>query len=168
MVSGKWEVGKYLLVNEISMRLILFYFFGLLCIIKVDAQTASKSYGKIEVTITKEKKRKGPIYCKVEIQQAFTSGDSAWVQRTNKQINNQLLSLRKCKKGIYLVLAQFVIYKEGIFSDVRALSNVGFGMEEAVIKALKKALHPWQPAVGRRVKSYRTSIINVPLSDDEH
>jgi periplasmic protein TonB len=178
-VSGKWkvgneggEVGKFLLVKEISMKVFLLYIFGLLCIINVDAQTATKSYGKIAVTITKEKKRKGPIYCKVEIEQAFTGGDSSWIAQTEKSINEALLAYREIKKGVYIVVAQFVLDKVGNLSDVRALSNVGYGMEEAVMRALKKGKGPrWEPAKpgeGILIKPYRKSIVTVPLSDDEN
>jgi protein TonB len=141
----------------------------LLCIIKVDAPTPTKSYGKIAVTITKEKKRKGPIYCKVEIHQAFIGGDSSWIAATEKSINQALLAYSEIKKGIYIVVAQFVLDKEQNLSDVRPLSNVGYGMEEAVIKGLHKKGPMWQTTLqeGRQVKAYRTSIIAVPLSDDK-
>jgi periplasmic protein TonB len=150
------------------MRILLLVVFGLLYVANVDAQTATKSYGKIAVTITKEKKRKGPIFCKVEIQQAFNGGDSTWIAQIEKSINQALLACREIKKGIYIVVAQFVLDREGSLSDLRPLSNVGYGMEEAVIKGLRKKGPMWQPTLqeGRQVKSYRTSIITVPLSVD--
>jgi uncharacterized protein (DUF2141 family) len=149
------------------MRKLLISIFVLICFTDGEAQKATNSYGKIAVAITKEKKPKR-IYSKVEIQSAFPRGDTDWVQKVERQINQQLLSLKRIKKGKYLVSVQFVVDKNGDFSDIRSLTNYGYGMEEAVLRVLKKGSF-WRPALqreGRQIKSYRTSIITMPLSEE--
>ena len=46
--------------------------------------------------------------------------------------------------------------KTGAISDVKGLSNKGYGMEEEAVKVIKKG-PSWEPAVqnGRKVKAYR-------------
>lgn len=44
------------------------------------------------------------------------------------------------------VMIQFVVEKDGSITDVRALTNLGHGAEEAAIKAIKKSPN-WSPAM---------------------
>ena len=55
-----------------------------------------------------------------------------------------------------MVMVQFVVDKEGRVTDIKPLTKFGFGMEEEVIRILKKS-PPWIPAIqfGRSVKAYR-------------
>ena len=51
---------------------------------------------------------------------------------------------------------QFIVDKEGNISDVKSLTDKGFGMEEEAMKIIKRG-PKWTPAVqnGRNVKAYR-------------
>ncbi len=57
--------------------------------------------------------------------------------------------------GTYNVTIQFIIDVAGNVSDVKALSGVGFGMEQEAIRVVKKS-GKWNPGIqnGREVKSY--------------
>jgi protein TonB len=59
-------------------------------------------------------------------------------------------------EGTYMVTVQFVVDKEGHITDIKPLTKFGFGMEEEVIRILKKSPQ-WVPAIqfGRNVKAYR-------------
>ena len=41
-------------------------------------------------------------------------------------------------EGTYTVYVQFVVSKDGNISDVRALTNHGYGMEEEAVRVIKK------------------------------
>lgn len=62
--------------------------------------------------------------------------------------------------GRYSVVIQFVVDREGNVSDIQALTNHGYGMEEEAIRVLKKAAK-WEPAIqnGIKVKAYRKQVI---------
>ena len=70
--------------------------------------------------------------------------------------------------GRHTVIVQFIVDKEGNVSDIQALSNVGFGMEEEAIRVLKRA-DKWEPAIqaGYKVKAYRVQRITFEVLDNE-
>lgn len=70
--------------------------------------------------------------------------------------------------GRYTVVIQFVVDKEGNVSDIKALTNVGYGMEEEAIRVLRKATK-WEPAIqnGYKVKAYRQQPITFVVETDE-
>ncbi|HET9432867.1 MAG TPA: energy transducer TonB, partial [Chitinophagaceae bacterium] len=59
-------------------------------------------------------------------------------------------------EGTYMVIVQFVVDKEGHITDIKPLTKFGFGMEEEVIRIMKKSPR-WVPAsqFGRNVNAYR-------------
>ena len=59
-------------------------------------------------------------------------------------------------EGTYTVYVQFVVSKDGSISDVKALTNHGYGMEAEAMRVIKKG-PKWVPAVqnGRQVNAYR-------------
>ena len=58
------------------------------------------------------------------------------------------------------MVVQFVVDKEGNVSDIKALTNHGYGVEEESVRVLKKA-PKWQPAMaaGFTVKAYHKQVI---------
>jgi antitoxin component YwqK of YwqJK toxin-antitoxin module len=89
----------------------------LICIASSYAQTATKSYGRVDVEIIKEKKPK-KIYTKIEIKSAFTGGDSSWIQSLEKTLNQSIPYKNGAKAGKYIVTVVFVVDKEGNMSDI--------------------------------------------------
>ncbi|MFN4314813.1 MAG: energy transducer TonB [Chitinophagaceae bacterium] len=56
-----------------------------------------------------------------------------------------------------MVSVQFIVDKDGNISDIKALTNNGYGMEAEVLRAIKKRA-VWLPsAQGVPVRPYRTS-----------
>jgi hypothetical protein len=96
------------------------------------------------------------IYEKVEIEASFLGGDSKWRQYLERNVNGQVATDNGAPEGAYTTVVQFVVDKEGNISDVRALTNHGYGMEEEAMRVIKRG-PKWNPAVqnGRQVKAYR-------------
>lgn len=114
-------------------------------------QTVSKNhYGRIEVTFTKEKRAK-KISTHVEIKYAFPGGDSAWVRSVKESIDQSMAAGKRVKKGTYMVSAKFIISRDGSLSDVVCESDPGFGMCEAVLRAIKRS-KKWTAAEPVKVK----------------
>lgn len=70
--------------------------------------------------------------------------------------------------GRHTVVIEFVVDVDGSVSDIKALSNVGYGMEDEAIRVIKKS-KKWIPAFqyDRQVKAYRSQKITFEVLNDE-
>lgn len=107
------------------------------------------------------------IFDKVEIEASFPGGDSKWRQYLERNANGQVASDNGAPEGTYTVVIQFVVDKEGNISDVKSLTNHGYGMEEEAMRVIKKG-PKWTPAVqnGRQVKAYRKQPITFQVQSE--
>lgn len=121
------------------------------------AQSVDKMYARVDVEITKEKKPKR-IYTKVAILSAFTGGDSVWIATLEKTLNQSIQYNNGAKAGKYLVSVAFITDIEGQIFDIHCINDpVGYGMEEQVVRAIKKGAK-WVPArQNGQVRPYRTT-----------
>ncbi len=69
--------------------------------------------------------------------------------------------------GRYTVVIQFVVDKEGNVSDIKALTNHGYGMEEEAMRVIKRS-PAWEPAIydGYKVKAYHKQPITFNVLDE--
>ncbi|SRR5258705_1778673 len=107
------------------------------------------------------------IFEKVDIEASFPGGDQVWIRYLEKTLDANTPTDRGAPIGIYTTLIQFVVDKDGNISDVKALTNLGYGMEEEVIRVIKKG-PKWVPASqnGRAVKAYRKQPVTFQIEDD--
>jgi len=63
---------------------------------------------------------------------------SFWENYLRKNVDTTVPIRNKAKKGTYNVIVSFIIIKDGYVADVKAETNHGYGMEEEVIRAVKK------------------------------
>ncbi len=96
------------------------------------------------------------IFDKVEIEASFPGGMDAWRKYLERNLNAEVPIKEKAPKGTYTVMIQFVVNLDGSLSDLRALTNHGYGMETEAIRAIEKG-PKWLAAIqnGRQVNSYR-------------
>ena len=143
-----------------NFKLVIFCF---VCFANSYGQTASNTYGKIDVEIIKESRKK--IYAKVEIKSAFRGGDSAWVLSIEAKLNQSSQLGKGARRGKYIVSILFIVDKIGTISDVKALTSNGYGMEAEVLRAINK-MTMWVPSSqGVPVRPYRTSSLSPLLSN---
>lgn len=92
----------------------------------------------------------------VEVEASFPGGTSAWIEYLQEVLSGFNPAERGAKPGKYTVKVRFIVMKDGSISSVTALTNHGFGMEEAVIKMIEVG-PKWNPAIqdGKLVKAYR-------------
>lgn len=112
--------------------------------------------GKQIIEEKKEDPDENKIFDKVEIEAAFPGGDSKWRRYLETNCNGQVATDNGAPEGTYTTIIQFVVDKEGNISDVRPMTNHGYGMEEEAMRVIKKG-PKWTPAIqnGRSVKAYR-------------
>jgi protein TonB len=122
-----------------------------------------------EKKVVEEKKEddENKVFEKVEIEAAFPGGDAAWRRYLEKNLQGFNPADNGAPAGNYTVYVQFIVDKEGNISDVRALTNHGYGMEDEAIKVIKKG-PKWTPAIqnGRNVKAYRKQPITFQVQEE--
>jgi hypothetical protein len=107
------------------------------------------------------------IFEKVEVEPSFPGGESEW----KKYLERNLVGVNPAEKGApngtYTVYVQFVVDLEGKISNVRALTHIGYGMEDAVINIIKKGPR-WIPAIqnGHKVKAYKKQPVNFVVASN--
>ncbi|MBS1653528.1 MAG: energy transducer TonB [Bacteroidetes bacterium] len=96
------------------------------------------------------------VFEKVEVEASFKGGEGAWRKYLERNLNANTPVDNGAPEGSYTVWVQFIVDKEGNISDVKALTNHGYGMEEEAVRVIKKG-PAWVPALqnGRNVKAYR-------------
>jgi periplasmic protein TonB len=108
------------------------------------------------------------IFQKVEIEAAYPGGDKAWIQFLQLNLDAGVPAKKRAPVGTYTVVIEFVVDKDGNISDIKSLTKHGYGMEEEVVKVLKKSPH-WKPAVqdGRKVRAYRKQPVTFQVAAEE-
>ncbi len=127
---------------------------------KVDTKTT-----KIEQSATAESIDK--VYEKLEIEPAFQNGDAGWREFLTKNLNANVPVDNGAPEGEYTCWVQFIVDKEGHLSDIKTLTNHGYGMEQEVMRILK--LSPdWIPGSnnGVSVKAYRKQPITFVIQTE--
>ncbi|HMU45758.1 MAG TPA: TonB family protein [Chitinophagaceae bacterium] len=102
----------------------------------------------------------------VEVQvQAKFIGD--WIKFLLRNLDPEVPTRNGAPPGRHTVIVQFVVDTDGNLSNIKALSKVGYGMEEEAIRVLKKATK-WEPAIqnGYKVKAYRQQPITFEVLDE--
>lgn len=120
--------------------------------------------GVVEVKKEEDENR---IFEKVEIEASFKGGESAWRKFLERNLNPNVPVDNGAPEGVYTVYVQFVVSKDGSISDVRPLTNHGYGMEGEAVRVIKKG-PSWTPAVqnGRQVNAYRKQPITFQVTND--
>jgi protein TonB len=117
--------------------------------------------------IEEKKEDENKIFEKVEIEASFKGGEGAWKKYLERNLNPNTPVDNGAPEGTYTVYVQFVVSKDGSISDVKALTNHGYGMEAEAIKVIKKG-PAWVPAVqnGRSVNAYRKQPITFQVTTE--
>jgi hypothetical protein len=107
------------------------------------------------------------IFEKVDIEAKFPGGEREWRKYLEKNLNANVPVDHGAPAGSYTVFIQFIVDKEGNISNVKALTNHGYGMEEEVVKIINKGPQ-WVPASqnGRAVKAYRKQPVTFVVAAD--
>lgn len=107
------------------------------------------------------------VFDKVEIEASFPGGDLAWRSFLERTLNASTPVDNSAPAGTYTVMIQFVVDRKGNISDIKPLTNHGYGMEKEVIRVLQKS-PKWLPAIqdGRQVNAYRRQPVTFVIIDE--
>ncbi len=134
---------------------VLFYCFSLVLLLRIQAQTINPSAISPEKEVSKTESK---IFVAVDTLGQLPATDTSWARLLAKQINPQSPVDNGAPAGVYTVVVQFITDKAGIVSDIRALTTNGYGMEEQVVRILKKG-PKWTPA-SQEKEVYRVHTYN--------
>lgn len=117
--------------------------------------------------IEEQKEDPNKIFEKVEIEASFKGGESAWRKYLERNLNPNAPIDNGAPEGTYTVYVQFVVSKDGSISDVKALTNHGYGMEKEAVRVIQKG-PAWVPAIqnGRSVNAYRKQPITFRVTSE--
>jgi len=126
----------------------------------VDENTIGEGKGVIEP----KKVEEPDIFTAVEIDAKFNGN---WVKFLTRNLNPSIPIDNGAPAGTYKIIIQFVVDLDGNLSDIKALTNYGYGMEQEAIRVVKKA-NGWEPAFqnGRHVKAYRMQPITFVVTEE--
>ncbi len=118
-----------------------------------------------QVIEAKKDEDENKVFEKVEVEASFPGGERDWRKYLERNLDANTPVENGAPEGSFTVTVQFIVDKEGNISDVKALSNHGYGMEEEAVKVIKKG-PKWVPAIqnGRNVKAYRKQPITFVVS----
>lgn len=105
---------------------------------------------------------------KPEIEARFPGGDYGWRRYLERNLDGNIPVKNKAPEGTYTVIVKFKVDKEGNLSDIKPLTNHGYGMEEEVVRLLSQGLK-WSPAYhnGKVVAAIRKQPVTfVVIADD--
>jgi hypothetical protein len=106
------------------------------------------------------------IFVKVETEASFPGGETEWRFFLERKLNASVPAQNNAPKGTYLVIIQFIVDTSGNISDIKPLTKHGYGMEEEVMRILKKG-PKWIPATqnSKPVIAYRKQPVTFYLGD---
>jgi protein TonB len=113
--------------------------------------------------IEEQKNTEPEIFRDVQVHAKFNGN---WEKFLLRYLNANVPIDNGAPVGRYKVIIEFVVDKEGKVSDLKAISNAGYGMEQEAIRVLKKS-DKWDPAIqnGYPVKAYRQQSIVFEVVD---
>lgn len=109
----------------------------------------------------------GKTYTKVEVEADYPGGIEAWKKFLIKTLNSEVPGKNHSPAGLFTVIAKFIVTKNGTVDSIAAETNNGFGIEEEVIRVIKKS-GTWTPAMqnGKPVNAYRRQPITFVVEED--
>jgi Gram-negative bacterial TonB protein C-terminal len=107
------------------------------------------------------------VHTKVEIEATFPGGATIWRNYLTRSLNGDVAAENHAPPGTYTVVVQFIVNKDGMITDIKPLTNHGFGMEDEVIRVIGKG-PKWNPAIqdGKQVKAYRKQPVTFQVMTD--
>ncbi len=106
------------------------------------------------------------IFSKVEIEASFPGGTTAWREYLEKNLKADVPAKKKAPAGTYTAIVRFIVSKDGSISDIQPETNVGYGMENEVMRVIRKG-PKWTPASqdGKKVNAYRRQPITFMITE---
>lgn len=96
----------------------------------------------------------------------FPGGNEGWIMYLQKHLKANVPIKKKAPAGSYQVIIKFIVAVDGSVLDLVSETSFGYGMEEEVIRVIKKG-PKWSPAIlkGKPVNAYRRQPVTFVISE---
>lgn len=115
---------------------------------RIKAVTADNSEQKVVTVVGRPSTRTvnsvTATGAELDVEPSFPGGAAAWYSFLSKNLDVKTAQKKGAPEGQYTVQLSVKVGKDGKLSVVKALTNHGYGMEEAAIRALEKSPY-WNP-----------------------
>jgi hypothetical protein len=107
------------------------------------------------------------LFEKVDKEAEFPGGSDGWKKYLQQNLNPNVPVDNSAPAGMYTVMVQFVVNLDGSLADIKPLTKLGYGMEQEVVRILRKS-GAWIPAIqhDRPVRAYRKQPVIFMIEDD--
>lgn len=107
------------------------------------------------------------VFAKVEIEPSFPGGMQEWRKYLERNLDASIPVKNGVRPGTYTVKVQFIVTKKGEINSLRALTKLGHGMEEEVVRVIAKG-PKWNPAKqnGHIVNAYHTQPVTFVIAEE--
>lgn len=138
----------------------------LICLVITFISTGSMAQTATEVPPPPSSDSMSKVFSKVEFEAEFPGGAASWIEFLEKHLKANVPIKKKAPAGTYRVIVRFIVSRDGTISEISAETNFGYGMEEEVIRVIKKG-PKWTPASqnGKTVNAYRRQPVTFVVSD---
>jgi hypothetical protein len=82
---------------------------------------------------------RGRKITKVDVQGNFPAEDSVWREQMAKSLSASGFVAKRARKGSYIARVGYVIAKDGSISDVRCVTDPGYGLCNEAVRLVKKS-----------------------------
>lgn len=109
------------------------------------------------------------VFTRIEKDASYPGGPEAWRKHLEKNMDGLVTVRNGAPPGNYTPIIQFMVDTDGKISDIKALTNIGYGTEDEAIRVIKKS-GKWIPAVqfGKNVKAYRKQPLTFQVIDNRN
>jgi protein TonB len=107
-----------------------------------------------------------PIFIKAEKEPEFPGGNVAWRNFLQKHLNASVPVDKGAPAGAYTVIIEFIVDEQGNISNLKSLTENGYGTEEEVLRIMQYSPN-WTPAIqnGRNVSFLRKQPVTFVITD---
>ena len=128
----------------------------------------SKYTVKIVDVISDTESADNKIFVKVEQEASFPGGTKAWTKYLSKMMMDSMKLDPNTPPGVYKIVVQFIVDKDGSLKKIEALNDYGYGLAAEAVKMIRYS-PKWIPARQNKriVKAYRRQPITIVVEDED-
>ncbi len=122
---------------------------------------------EIKATDTIPAPRNNIVFEIAETPPSFRGGEAEWRKYLMASLKPSTPIDNGASPGTYKVTVQFIVNTDGTVSDIKPLTNHGYGMESEVIRIIEKGPR-WNPAIqnGKTVRAYKQQPVTFVVASE--
>ncbi len=130
----------------------------------VNFQVVSKKVNSGTADVNRNQQNSSDVFTKVEVSADYPGN---WVNFLQRNLDASVATKNSAPPGNHTTIVQFIVDVTGNVYDIKALTKIGYGMEEEAMRVIRKS-GKWKPAIqnGRAVTSYRKQPITFTITEE--